>query len=74
MNARWLDVCLASILFALCGTVALHAADGNADDAAQRKQLAGTWKGFAVEGKGEKPDTGPVKLELVILKRGQAAP
>lgn len=31
-----------------------------------RAKLAGLWAGYAVEGKGEKPDQGPVKLELVI--------
>jgi uncharacterized protein (TIGR03067 family) len=35
-------------------------------DAAARKNLVGTWRGFAVDGKGEKPDQGPVKLELTI--------
>lgn len=40
-----------------------------ADDAAERKKLAGFWKGFAVEGKGEKPDQGPVKLELTISEK-----
>lgn len=34
--------------------------------AANRKQLVGLWKGFAVEGRGERPDRGPVKLELTI--------
>ena len=33
-----------------------------------RKKLAGTWRGFAVEGMGEKPDQGPVKLELTITE------
>jgi uncharacterized protein (TIGR03067 family) len=28
--------------------------------------LDGVWRGFAVEGKGEKPDRGPVHLELTI--------
>jgi uncharacterized protein (TIGR03067 family) len=31
-----------------------------------RKALVGVWKGFAVEGEGENPDRGPVKLQLTI--------
>lgn len=38
------------------------------DDAAVRKQLVGLWKGFAVEGRGERPDRGPVKLEVTITE------
>jgi uncharacterized protein (TIGR03067 family) len=38
-------------------------------DAQERKELAGVWKGFAVDGKGEKPDQGPVKLELSISEQ-----
>src|SRR5262245_45362427 len=34
--------------------------------AAVRKQLTGVWEGFAVAGKGETPDRGPVKLCLTI--------
>jgi uncharacterized protein (TIGR03067 family) len=36
------------------------------DEAAARKQLSGVWKGFAVEGAGENPDRGAVKLQLTI--------
>ena len=39
-----------------------------ADEAAVRKKLVGVWKGFAVEGRGERPDRGPVKLELTITE------
>jgi len=35
-------------------------------EAQARRDLAGVWRGFAVEGKGEKPDQGPVKLEITI--------
>jgi uncharacterized protein (TIGR03067 family) len=35
-------------------------------EADERAKLAGLWKGFAVEGKGENPDRGPVKLEITI--------
>jgi uncharacterized protein (TIGR03067 family) len=31
-----------------------------------RGQICGVWIGFAVEGKGESPDHGPVKVELTI--------
>lgn len=31
-----------------------------------RKDLVGVWAGYAVEGKGENPDRGPVKLELTV--------
>ncbi len=31
-----------------------------------RTQLSGVWVGFAVEGKGENPDRGPVNVELTI--------
>ncbi len=37
-------------------------------EAQARKNLSGVWRGFAVEGKGEKPDEGPVKLELSITR------
>jgi uncharacterized protein (TIGR03067 family) len=33
-----------------------------------RDKLVGVWAGYAVEGKGEKPDQGPVRLELTIFK------
>jgi len=39
------------------------------DEVQMRKQLCGTWKGFAVEGKGETPDRGPVKLELTFTEQ-----
>ncbi len=37
-------------------------------DKSAREKLAGVWAGFAVEGKGETPDRGAVKLELIISK------
>ncbi|MBI5383501.1 MAG: TIGR03067 domain-containing protein [Verrucomicrobia bacterium] len=52
------------IVLNLPGTAAV-AAD---DDAAARKKIVGTWRGFAVEGAGEKPDQGPVKLEVTITE------
>ena len=35
-------------------------------DGSERQKLAGVWKGFCVEGKGETPDRGPVKVELTV--------
>jgi uncharacterized protein (TIGR03067 family) len=39
------------------------------DDAQVRKQLCGLWRGYTVEGKGEHPDRGPVKLDLTITEK-----
>jgi uncharacterized protein (TIGR03067 family) len=41
-----------------------------AQDSAEkaREKLVGQWAGYAVHGKGEKPDQGPVKIDLVITK------
>lgn len=51
--------------FALCALAS--EADKNAEsDAEARQKLAGNWRGFTVEGKGEKPDQGPFKLELIF--------
>jgi uncharacterized protein (TIGR03067 family) len=33
---------------------------------AELKKLEGTWEGYAVEGKGEKPDRGPVHIRITI--------
>jgi len=38
-------------------------------EAQERARFVGVWKGFTVEGKGENPDRGPVKLELIIKER-----
>lgn len=35
---------------------------------AAREALVGSWAGYAVEGKGENPDRGAVKLELTISR------
>lgn len=35
---------------------------------AAREKLVGVWNGYVVEGKGENPNKGPVKLELTISK------
>lgn len=66
MNARALQAGW-TVLLVIGGTAALHAAEG--DDAQQRRQLSGSWTGYAVEGKGENPNTGPVKLELTITEK-----
>lgn len=36
------------------------------DPADDVKKLAGVWKGYVVDGKGEKPNQGPVKLEITV--------
>jgi uncharacterized protein (TIGR03067 family) len=54
------------VLLTACLTAPTRADE---DDAQQRKLLSGTWQGYAVAGKGENPDTGPVKLELVITEK-----
>jgi uncharacterized protein (TIGR03067 family) len=41
-----------------------------AADEAEREKLIGVWQGFVVEGRGENPDRGVVKLTLTI-KEGQ---
>jgi len=59
-------LCLAIALMAglLVGT-GLAAGEGDAKGEAV-PNLDGVWTGFAVEGKGETPDRGPVHLKLVI--------
>jgi uncharacterized protein (TIGR03067 family) len=54
-------------LLAALWTPALPAADPS--EQAERHKFVGTWKGFAVEGRGENPDRGPVKLELRITDK-----
>jgi len=39
------------------------------DEAKERARFVGVWKGFTVEGRGENPDRGPVKLELTITEK-----
>jgi uncharacterized protein (TIGR03067 family) len=45
------------------------AAEPSTAEAQERRGLAGIWRGFAVDGRGEKPDQGPVKLELTFSER-----
>jgi uncharacterized protein (TIGR03067 family) len=47
--------------------IALQGAE--ADEQQERKEFVGVWKGFTVEGRGENPDRGPVKLELRIAEK-----
>lgn len=35
--------------------------------AAERKKLEGTWKGFVVERRGERPDRGPASLDDLLI-------
>lgn len=44
-------------------------AGGEQNKTTERARFVGVWKGFAVDGKGETPDRGPVKLELTITER-----
>jgi uncharacterized protein (TIGR03067 family) len=68
MNLRILT-CVLPVAFII--PLVVRGAD---DDAAkERKRFEGTWEGYVVEGKGERPDRGPVKLKLVISEEGIAA-
>jgi hypothetical protein len=63
--------------FLACLTVAFLAkASWAGDEPAQapnekteRARFVGVWQGAAVEGKGETPDRGPVRLELTMTER-----
>jgi hypothetical protein len=46
----------------------IAAIGARADEQAERARFVGVWKGFTVEGKGENPDRGPVKLEITITE------
>jgi len=61
---------LAPLLLFWVATLSLPAADRQEE--LERKKLVGTWKGFVVEGQGEHPDRGPVKLELRITEQTMA--
>jgi uncharacterized protein (TIGR03067 family) len=60
---------LLSLLIAAALTGAGHIFAAEKDEAAARKALVGVWKGFAVEGEGENPDRGAVKLTLTISEK-----
>jgi len=59
----WLWLAVASMA-ALSHGIGLAGEADKKEDAVPN--LDGVWRGFAVEGKGEKPDRGPVHLELTI--------
>jgi uncharacterized protein (TIGR03067 family) len=46
-----------------------YAAESSAAETKERLGLTGIWRGFAVEGRGERPDQGPAKLELTFSER-----
>ena len=50
-------------------TATWPAAPGAPGEEEERARFVGVWKGFTVEGMGEHPDRGPVKLELTITER-----
>jgi uncharacterized protein (TIGR03067 family) len=60
MRHFFLSSLLAATLFAVPSSQGQEPADK------ARAKLIGVWAGYAVEGKGEKPNQGPVKLELTI--------
>jgi uncharacterized protein (TIGR03067 family) len=39
------------------------------EEKAERAKFVGLWKGFTVEGKGENPDRGPVRLEITVTEK-----
>ncbi|MCL4207475.1 MAG: TIGR03067 domain-containing protein [Pirellulaceae bacterium] len=53
-------------LLTLCSAMAVAQPP---DEAAERARFVGVWKGFAVHGRGERPNEGPVQLELTITER-----
>jgi uncharacterized protein (TIGR03067 family) len=58
---------LTGIILVCLTATALPGADDV--DLGQRTKFSGVWKGFTVEGRGENPDRGPVKLELTITEK-----
>jgi uncharacterized protein (TIGR03067 family) len=67
VNVRRLSAWQVSLLAIAVSSVVSQADDS--DEAQQRKRLSGKWLGYAVEGKGENPDRGPVKVELEINEK-----
>jgi len=63
MNISRLAACTVVCL----GALALLSADTNEQE--ERKKLVGVWNGFTVEGRGETPDRGPVKLKLTVSEK-----
>lgn len=58
------------IAFIICALIASSLLAGEPDQPnaveAELKKFEGTWEGYAVEGRGENPDRGPVHLRLKI--------
>jgi len=69
MKKRTVSTMLAFCL--ICGLAAIAATvpPKPADEAAERARFVGVWKGYTVEGRGENPDRGPVKLEITITDK-----
>lgn len=57
------------LIVMMSGVVAAALAGAEGGEAAERQKFVGVWKGFTVEGRGENPDRGPVKLELRITEK-----
>lgn len=56
-----------TILLAIVVGPTFHLAEGSDPTPAdETKKLAGIWKGYVVDGRGEKPNQGPVKLEITV--------
>jgi uncharacterized protein (TIGR03067 family) len=60
---------LSLVLAASAAGAAAERPPKGAGEQAERTKFVGAWKGFAVEGKGETPDRGPVKLEITITEK-----
>ncbi|MBM4093664.1 MAG: TIGR03067 domain-containing protein [Planctomycetes bacterium] len=70
MMRSMVRVLIGSLVLSLMLTSHTAVAAEKADDEeTERAKLAGAWKGFVVEGKGETPDRGPVKLEITVTKK-----
>jgi uncharacterized protein (TIGR03067 family) len=66
MKLQYLALMVGFASTAICGSA------GDPQAPQERQKLAGTWKGFVVEGRGESPDRGPVKLELKVTEQAMA--
>jgi len=53
---------LAAVIAILLAGVA-----GAEDEAAMRKKLSGTWSGFVVHGRGERPNQGPARITEMVI-------
>jgi len=64
----WAGTAFALTVPLLC-LAALPLAGAEVNEPQERQKFVGVWKGLAVEGRGENPDRGPVKLELRIAEK-----